>query len=270
MKKCDVCKRLFDDSQSFCLDDGTPLVIDTSLNTAETVVIQKRKRKAPIVFVGLLTVLVLGIIGSWSFLRYSYGGQEISASPSKVPTPPIPSVSPSSQQPSPTPSPNLEPSPTALPEVANNVTTVTNSDIVSTSNTVHASDSTKLPPVMKAEEHFILFNLHQCRKSGTAITCFFTLTNKGDDRELVWAVGRSAVFDELGNSYRGSDGQIANRTGDWERLAFVSGVTTKAQMTFDRIEANATKITLLRINFSVGQAYELDIKFRNVPLIIAK
>jgi hypothetical protein len=41
-------------------------------------------------------------------------------------------------------------------------------------------------------------------------------------------------------------------------------------MTFDRIEPDAAKITLLRVHYDVGDKSGLDINFRNVPLVISK
>jgi hypothetical protein len=74
----------------------------------------------------------------------------------------------------------------------------------------------------------------------------------------------------LGNGYAGSDGQLANKTGDFPQIDFIGGVTTKAQMTFEKIEPNSMKITLLNVVFTVGYDSDLTVKFRNVPLIVSK
>lgn len=76
---------------------------------------------------------------------------------------------------------------------------------------------------MKSEDRQIIFALQQCRKSGTSITCDFSLTNKGQDRNFVWVTNESRLFDELGNSYQGTNGKIANQTGDWTKIGFISG-----------------------------------------------
>jgi hypothetical protein len=81
---------------------------------------------------------------------------------------------------------------------------------------------------------------------------------------------KAKLFDELGNGYSGSEVQIANKTGNTPEIGFISGVTTKAQITFDKVEPTAMKITLLNIGFLVGNDYDLSVKFRNVPLIVSK
>ena len=96
------------------------------------------------------------------------------------------------------------------------------------------------------------------------------MTNTGQDRRFRLSVYESQLFDELGNGYKGSEAQVANQTGSTPEIAFISGVTTKAQMTFEKIEPNATKITLLKFSFLVGNDYDLAVKFRNVPLTISK
>lgn len=123
---------------------------------------------------------------------------------------------------------------------------------------------------MKAEDHSVLFALHECRKSGSSITCQFSLTNKGQDRRFRLYGYNSKLFDELGNGYKGSETQIANQTGDSPEIGFINNVTTRAQMTFENVEPNAAKITLLEIGFIVGNDYDLSVKFRNVPLIVFK
>jgi len=80
----------------------------------------------------------------------------------------------------------------------------------------------------------------------------------------------SKLFDELGNGYKGSDAQVANQTGGSPEIGFISGVTTRAQMTFENVEPNAAKITLLDIGFEVDRDRNLSVKFRNVPLIVSK
>ena len=173
----------------------------------------------------------------------------------------------------PTPLPNL---PSNLPETnTNTLVKAANSNVNSETNSnsklANDNNSTKqAQSLMKVEEHSVVFNLQQCRKSGTSITCNLVLTNTGQDRRFRLSVYESQLFDELGNGYKGSEAQVANQTGSTPEIAFISGVTTKAQMTFEKIEPNATKITLLKFSFLVGNDYDLAVKFRNVPLTISK
>lgn len=75
MKKCPTCNRSYDDSQSFCLMDGTPL---TNESEVETVVLQSpaQKKSKFLLWLGLtgLTILIAGIFVS--FLIYKFSSQD--------------------------------------------------------------------------------------------------------------------------------------------------------------------------------------------------
>jgi len=273
MKKCPGCSRIYDDSQSFCLDDGTALIAESTIQAAETVVIPpaetlvvpRKRSKLPFIFVGILVLLVVGLIVAWLILQRNYGERDPQRAAGNVQSTPIP-IQPANNTVTTIPSPS--PSPTDLPQT--NANLPANSDTVSTSKPVDVNDPTKSAPIMKTEDHSVLFNLHQCRKSGSSITCDFTFTNKGPDRKFQFVVYRSNLFDELGNTYDGKNGQIASNAGSSPEIVFVSGVTAKAQITFEGVQPNATKITLLRIQYDVGDDYRLEVKFRNVPLLMPK
>ncbi|MDQ3132283.1 MAG: hypothetical protein M3Q99_16165 [Acidobacteriota bacterium] len=272
MKKCPSCSRIFDDLQSFCLEDGSPLLIVPATNSQETVVLPRRKNKFPFVLGGLLLAGVL-VIGGWLLLGSRANDSNQSNRQIAVATQtPVPSPSPTPTE-TPTPLPSPSPSPTVSPEANSNISanSETKPEISANSKPADESNPAKpLPVIMKAEDHSVLFALHECRKSGSSITCLFSLTNKGQDREFqLWGY-RSDLFDELGNGYKGSDAQIANQTGNSPTIGFINGVTTRAQMTFENVEPSATKITLLSIGFDVGNDERLSVKFRNVPLIVSK
>lgn len=184
------------------------------------------------------------------------------------------------------PSANVPPTPTPTPTPATTTTTTpaltTTPESIPDANSSASDTPTPTPPptgeaappdktpILRIDDHFVVFDLKQCRKSGSSISCEFTLTNTGPDREFVFNSYRSSLFDELGNGYRGANAQIANQIGDYPRIGFVSGVTTKARMTFEGIDPTATQITLLRLHFSVGDSEGLEVNFRNVPLLRAK
>jgi hypothetical protein len=273
MKKCPNCNRIYDDSQSFCLEDGSALLTGSTMSSQETIVLPRRKSKFPFILGGLL-LLAGALIGGWLLLglRANESNQNnrqiavVTQTPVSMPTP-TPIVE------TPTPLPSPSPMPTLSPETNSNVSTNSEmkSETIADSKPADESNPAKqLPVIMKAEDHSILFALHQCRKSGSAITCDFSLTNKGSDRRFKFVIYRSNLYDELGNGYNGKNGQLANQDGGQPSIDFVSGVMTKAQITFEGIEPNAAKITLLRIHYEVGDDSRLDVKFRNVPLIVSK
>lgn len=276
MKNCPSCNRIYDDSQAFCLDDGAALVI-TAPDSVQTEVLPRRKNernsKLPVILAGLLLLLVGALSGVW-FL-FGANKNEISQSNRQAAVntqTPTPTLSPTpAETPTPLPSPSL--SPTILPEANTNVSTNSEMKPETPANSKPADETNsakQLPTIMKAEDHSVLFALHECRKSGSSITCLFSLTNKGQDRHFqLWGY-RSKLFDELGNGYKGSDARVANQAGDSPKIGFINGVMTNAQITFEKIEPNAAKITLLEIGFDVDRDYNLSVKFRNVPLIVSK
>ncbi len=78
MKQCPVCSRTYDDSLSFCLSDGTPLVIETE--EEKTVVIQRlpegktAKKSRLLLWLGLVGLIILaGISLVAGLLFYNYG-----------------------------------------------------------------------------------------------------------------------------------------------------------------------------------------------------
>ena len=257
MKKCPACSRIYDDTQSFCLDDGTALLDEpTPAFTQETQVLpRKKKGKLPIVFVVLL-IIIAALVAGW-FLLGSKDGNKANYSQIAV----------NVQTPIPTPTPTETPTPLPSPSQPANVNVSTNSETVLPTTT---ETDKPLPVIMKTEDHSVLFSLHQCRKSGSSITCDLSLTNKGSDRGFQFVVYRSNLYDELGNSYNGKNGQVANQDGSNIRIGFIAGVTARAQITFEGVEPNAAKITLLRLQFDVGDDDGLEVKFRNVPLIVSK
>jgi hypothetical protein len=281
MKHCPDCNRNYEDSQLFCLDDGAALVSDSSgaPATRETSFLSRRKSRIPLILSGLLLLGLAGTI-SWFLLPSrekqttvsQSNGQTVINTPAIVSTPPM-------QAQTPTPFQTVAPSPSSVPLVSTetNSNVSTDSEIKNdlVSNTKDESNlakppQTALPVLMKAEDHSVLFAIHQCRKSGSSITCDFSLTNKGTDRRFELVAWRSNLYDELGNGYNGKHARLANQEGGEPGIGFISGVTTKAQVTFENIEPNASKITLLRIQYDVGDDRGLEMKFRNVPLTISK
>jgi hypothetical protein len=281
MKKCPHCNRIYDDSQSFCLEDGASLSLYATTDSRETIAIPRRKSRLPLFFGGLLLLTALGALtGGWLLLGSKAGdagqnNQQQAAvnvqTPVSMRTPP-----PTLETPPPLP-PSLSP-PEASPEANSNVSTNSTSansaiepeSSVSPKPPDESNPAKPLPVIMKTEDHQVLFALHECRKSGSSITCFFSLTNKGQDRRFRFSRYESKLFDELGNGYKGSDAQVANQTGGRPEIDFISSVTTKAQMTFENIEPNAAKITLLDLSFSIERDFGLSVKFRNVPLTVSK
>lgn len=207
-----------------------------------------------------LLALVLAIVTATLVACSRSAENTNSASPSaNVPPASVPTPTPGT-----TPPPMLEPTPGPTPDAG----ATPSATPTPTTQTTGEGSSTEV--ILRVEDRFVVFEVKQCRKSGSSIACEFSLTNTGPDREFGFNSRGSSLYDELGNGYRGADAQIANQTGEYPRIGFVSGVTTKARMAFEGIDPNATQITLLRLQFKVGDSDWLDVRFRNVPLLGAK
>ncbi len=81
MKQCPACSRTYDDSQSFCLMDGTSLIVESEEKTEEKTIVMQRspvpKKNKFLLWLGVggLIILVVsgGIVG---LLVYQYSNQK--------------------------------------------------------------------------------------------------------------------------------------------------------------------------------------------------
>ena len=71
MKKCPACSRTYDDSQSFCLMDGTALTTETETETIVRQPPARRKGKVLPVFLVLLGFVFLAVIGIAGWLLFN-------------------------------------------------------------------------------------------------------------------------------------------------------------------------------------------------------
>lgn len=266
MKQCPQCGRSFDDSQSFCLDDGTRLKNISPLGSQSTVVFPRKKRRWPYFLTGLF--LITGISVGGIFLLTSRAN-DTNQSNAQITT--------DLQRPPQTPNPSASPTAPAIPSPTPAVAINLNANSPSVPQRRPISDEVidtpdpavdkPLPVIMRAEEQFIAFALHGCRKSGAAVECTFTLTNKGGDRRFNLWSNRIHLYDQAGNNYRSSDVQLGDQ-GDPGTITFVSGVSTKAKITFSNVASTANKVALIDIGFGIGPKYPklTSIKFRGITL----
>lgn len=126
-----------------------------------------------------------------------------------------------------------------------------------------------IPTSIRKDSNFFTFELQKCRLSGTTVICDFMITNNDQDREL--SVNKSYMFDDFNNEYNSGRSQLASSEGSYGVSAFlVSGVPTRARMTFDKVSPDATKMTLFKLNCSVKTGRrsreQIIIEYRNVSL----
>jgi hypothetical protein len=119
---------------------------------------------------------------------------------------------------------------------------------------------------MSIDTHFFTFKLLKCSVSGQSIICDLQITSNDRDKELIiYAYHFSRVFDDLGNEARSGKIRLANEepTSQAQRL-FVFGVPTAAQVRFEGISPQATKVSLLEMTCRSDQQFK--VQFRNICL----
>ena len=253
---------------AYCLDDGMPLADESTISSQETLILPRRKSRFLPVFFGLL--LLAGAIGTgWFVFQSSQMNAETVQKDNNQTA--IANI-----EPSPILSPSYTPTPIATPTAADSPTpeeiaeNETISEETPVSSTPPKSSDEPSEPLMKIEANQVVFDLRQCRKTGTTIICDFVLTNNGEDRRLFMRADSSRLFDELGNGYDGKTIKLANQSSYRAEIGFVSGVTTKAQIIFENIEPTSKQITLLDVGYVIGNSYGENVQFRNVPLLKGK
>jgi curli biogenesis system outer membrane secretion channel CsgG len=152
------------------------------------------------------------------------------------------------------------------------------------SNANDANTQPEQKGIQKLDVQSFTFDLVQCTRSSGTIACDLLITNNDVERQLtfenrrnvvngtVMPSGNSVLYDNLGNSHRWRAGQIANSaTG----AVLVSGVPTKARITFDDIPSQVTSCSLVSLSFEIlkvepvrvlGSSRVFKVEFRNVPL----
>lgn len=159
------------------------------------------------------------------------------------------------------------PTATSVPEASTSVPPTT-TPIPPTMTPVPTSQSTSTPESSATVRRFndFVFELDSCSKSGELVTCEFTITNEGADRELMLDAYASSLYDDRGNEYRGDRVWIANvksGAGGFADHTLISQVSVDGKMTFSGVSSEATKIALLRIHCFSDSSY--DPEFRDIP-----
>ncbi len=128
--------------------------------------------------------------------------------------------------------------------------------------------SVELP---KVEANNFIFELKECKMSGTNITCKLLITNNDQDRKLridgggsFGTGGRSRIFDDSGNEYVAGSARLGRKTGSSAMTELVSGVTTKGSVSFERVSPQAKMLAVLELRCADGGRFK--VQFRNVPL----
>jgi TolB-like protein len=112
------------------------------------------------------------------------------------------------------------------------------------------------------------FEVQSCRSSGQAVTCYLTVTNKGNDTVLQFGYGhRTRIIDDNGNEYHMETVRLGNQQNQRYEVQnkMVSDISVKASLTFEKVSPQIGRINLLEIgcarNFNA-----FSVQFRNISL----
>ena len=124
------------------------------------------------------------------------------------------------------------------------------------------------PTIQKVEAHNFTFDLLKCKLSGESMTCEVLVTNGEKDREFKLNANTlgspSRCFDNSGNAYIADKAQVGSSQGGYASTMLVSGVPTKASVSFKNISAQDRMLSLLELACKADE--EFKVQFRNVPL----
>lgn len=134
------------------------------------------------------------------------------------------------------------------------------------------SPDTPRRPGQIVKENFFTFELQECKRSGSTISCEFVITNNNRDRYFDIMEWETVMYDDFGKESKDPSITIAEKTGYHSISLLVSGVPTKAAVGFGGISPEATKISLLTIHCLAPETSNgmggdrFKIQFRNIPL----
>ena len=132
--------------------------------------------------------------------------------------------------------------------------------------------------VVAAEE--MVFELSQCRGIGGSVRCYFRITNRGVDRDLILLCNNgqrpvdngSSAYDSNGNGVGGAECSIANdRNTSYVRAHLISGVTVASSVLFNYSSPSAVSLSLVTVYGIVedrrsGTRKSVEVPFRSVPI----
>jgi hypothetical protein len=107
-----------------------------------------------------------------------------------------------------------------------------------------------------------VFLLNGCRRNQETIKCYFTITNKGEERDLMIYPQGSKIIGSGKESYLGSSLYIGGVTSIGSSTTMVKNYDYSAIITFENIPYKTTKASIFSIMF-IGPS---PARFFDVPL----
>jgi len=145
--------------------------------------------------------------------------------------------------------------------------------LTTTTTVTFASSLTKQNPNKKAkviEANNLRFELQNCERQSTGVTCSFLVTNLGID-EVVSIYGdyssqSSSCFDYAGGQYKAKTAQLALEKGTYEAKArLLSGIIAKATVSCE-LPPDINKLAALEIGYALLGNPPQKIMFRDIDI----
>ncbi len=130
------------------------------------------------------------------------------------------------------------------------------------------SPTPKPTPVAVQTAEFFTFELDSCRLSGTSVTCYFTIKNNAQDRELSRCYCGPSLVDDVGNTSNTNDPHIGNPNSNVSTSAnILANASVKAWFRFEGVSPDARKIGRLKLELVASPPGNfLNVQFRDIPL----
>lgn len=116
----------------------------------------------------------------------------------------------------------------------------------------------------------ILFELKECKVSGTALTCRLTATNKKGSDKVIRIHNynyENRIFDNMSNEHKALFVEFANkRSSRSVRHMLISEVKTRLDFIFEGIDSKASKLALFELTYKDENNNALKVQFRDVPI----
>lgn len=132
--------------------------------------------------------------------------------------------------------------------------------------TVDGLPAVVLPPPPIQQAASFTFALDGCNATGTTVTCYFTITNDGDERKLfIYAYG-SKLTDRDGRNVIGRLVSLNDVEGTNTNTIAFSNNRIKGWLRFMNVPATALKSPTISLHFYASPPGSFDVRFNDVRL----
>lgn len=112
------------------------------------------------------------------------------------------------------------------------------------------------------EKERIVFTLQKCQRRSGTVTCFLTLLNNGQDRNVTLRKGSTRVIDAFGNEIYTNQFRLGSSSASmFTNRVVVRGVPMSASVDFEGVSFELRRLALVEFDFS-----NFTVQFKDVPI----